>query len=115
MKEIINEPEALINKICDFIGVNEKLISLESKNKKVNSAIAPRNRILSKYGSWLVTKLHEYRLHFIVNTAKKIGFKKIFFKKANEKPELTEDEQLYLRNELKFHKDYINSKFGKIL
>lgn len=114
LEDIKTKPNSLLNKLCKFLEVDASKLLSQSVDRKKNPSHLPRFHILTKKGMQLVNKLHSLRLHWIVNMAKKIGLKKLLFKKSDEKPELTTEEEQFLREEYSSHIKYINQKFESI-
>lgn len=114
MRGIKNNPEQLLEQLCDFLQIDKNILPNSIEKEKVNTAHRPQLQSLARLGSSLVTKLHSLRLHWIVNIAKRMGFKKLLFKKNGEKPGLTVEEKKFLEEEYAPHVEYVNTKFENI-
>lgn len=113
MKKISVNPEAVLSDICEFLSVNNMEIKEVIRDEKINSAAEPRFSGLALLGSKIVSKLHYHRLHILVNFAKKIGLKKLFFRNSSNLPDLTDEERAYLEEKFGPHVKYAREKFGK--
>ena len=97
-EDIRSSPEAVLNNICCFLGIDE-IEKPPDAEKKINAARLPRFPWLAKNTASLVTRLHAYRLHKIVELGKRLGLQKVYTGYQNDMPELTDDERLLLRQE----------------
>jgi hypothetical protein len=112
--EIKNEPDQLLEKLCGFLQIDYNLLNKGVQKEKVNTALQPRLHSVAKMGSAFVSKLHSWRLHWVVNSAKKLGLKSIFFREGSNKLGLSEEERQFLEKEYGPHIQYVNAKFGNI-
>ncbi len=112
--DIKSSPEKLLDTLCAFIGIKNTFPIKLPKEEKINTAVRPRSSGLAKLGSSIATKLHSLRLHGVVNMAKRVGLKSLFFQKQGEMPGLTEKERSFLEDAYAPHILYVNGRFENI-
>ncbi|MEM8550081.1 MAG: sulfotransferase domain-containing protein [Verrucomicrobiota bacterium] len=75
-EDIIDDPQKSIDRVTDFLGIEAISLGAEAK-ERFNKSYKPRYPTLAKWSGPLTTRLREYRLHYVVEFAKKLGMKKI--------------------------------------
>lgn len=92
--QLKDEPGFFAHEICrilnvDFIAPSEALIA-----KKVNPITVPQSIVLASIGNRLKTFFRGHRLYWIVELAKRMGLKKIFFGKESADIRLPDKSEL---------------------
>lgn len=90
-EEMINKKDEKLNEISDFLNLNvnfdENIIY-----GKANVSKIPKYKFFYSFGKYVVKKLYDYDLIFIINYLKRIGFKRLFFdENKNEFPDMSMD------------------------
>ena len=76
--EVVTDPEAVLSKICDFIGLPRLETLPAIARDVVNHATAPKSKLLAFTLSSISTALRSARLYKIVDIAKSFGLKSVF-------------------------------------
>ncbi|MCS4101398.1 hypothetical protein GGP69_001352 [Salinibacter ruber] len=88
LSDIQQKPEKVLKVIQNVLGVDH-MDPPERMNESVNSTTMPRSLSLAQAGAVLAAKLHKYRLHRVVNAAKRIGLKSLLYSGGgDEAPDL---------------------------
>jgi len=93
-----NDPHIFVENVCNILDVEHISPSDDLKKKKVNPLTSPRSKFLAKLGNKIKTTLRSYQLYEVIEIAKQIGLKNIFFGKkssSKEYPSTSELKELY--------------------
>lgn len=110
-EEMINKKDKKLNEISSFLNLNFNF----DKNivyGKANVSKIPKYKFLYSLGKYIVKKLYDYDLIFLINYLKRIGFKRLFFDKDKSNfPDMPMDIRIQL---CEYYKEDI-TKLGNIL
>lgn len=76
-ENVQQDPQSVLDEVCDFVGVSRIEIPAIAR-ETVNSASAPRNRLLALAFSSMATLLRSLRLHRLVNFGRSLGLKSVY-------------------------------------
>jgi len=99
--ELENNPHKYIERLCLHFNIPIVLVK-ELIGKRVNIATMPYSFRLASFGSFVAEKLRYSGLYKIVEYAKRMGLKRLFFGSAGSKqmPHMTEDDRLWIYEKL---------------
>ena len=95
LEDIDAQPQGVLKETYDFLGV-EAIEMPEEGNEKIGALMTPRFGWLGKVGGKTLTWLRSNRFHGIVETAKRLGVKKVYTQDKSGKPELDTDDRRWL-------------------
>jgi hypothetical protein len=90
-------PDYYARQLCRFLGIEFSAPSEILKSTKVNPLTIPRSLILASIGNKIKTLFRQQRMYFVVEIAKYMGLKELFFGKPSahiKRPQKTDIESL---------------------
>jgi hypothetical protein len=117
ISDIKNRPESVVNKVCDWIGVeSEVLQNAPCLDERVNTASMPRSLRLARGVSSVVSFLHAQGLHSLVSLGKKVGLKRMIFTGGEDQmPKMAAEDRSWLIQEYEEDISYIESETNRDL
>jgi len=95
--DLVERPNVFVNTLCSYLELD--YVSYDSvSGKRVNEAALPSNRILAAAGQKVADTLRSVGLYSIVNLAKSLGLKNVFFGRPGERmlPVISEEDRAWL-------------------
>jgi len=77
-EDLCTDPQAYADRLCRAVGVPLCAVGPRLR-EPVNTARLPRNALLAAGGQWIADTLRRAGAYGIVNVAKALGFKRLFF------------------------------------
>lgn len=110
--DLKDEPESVLKEIFDFLEVSPSF-EPEGLRDKENPSQVPRFQEVYRQIKNFISKLYDWDLVFLVDLAKKMGLKKLFFSRENQKdfPPLTREVEKELAD---YYRDDVK-KLSKLL
>lgn len=95
--DIAERPNAFVHDLCAHLGL-DYLSPGAQMSERVNEAAMPSSRLLAAAGQKVADGLRTAGLYRLVNLAKSLGLKEVFFGKpgGKELPKLSEDDRAWL-------------------
>lgn len=102
-EDLKNDPVAFTEQLCSAIGIEFSELS-SSTSRRSNDMGMPKYLWIASIGTYTGNLLRKYRLYGLVNMAKALGLKKLFYGKAMKRadvPRPESEELAWLRDILK--------------
>jgi len=109
-------PDRFVSAICKHLEL-PFITPPEELNRRVNEAALPPNPGLAAAGQAVADRLRSLGLYWVINWAKRIGLKRLFFGKPGQipLPELTTEERQFLADQLWPDVERLEGLLGKDL
>lgn len=79
LEELRLDPENFTKKLCDGFGLPYKPALGDMRRQKNNYAVKPPHPLLAKFGQTAADTLRDINAYALVNLAKRMGLKRVFF------------------------------------
>ena len=112
MQDIKDDSQKVLDTLCSILEVDPIPIP-ERSTEKVNAATVPRFPSLAQMATRVVSKLHDYRLHKVVEWGKQMGLRKIYT--GGDMPSLDPRDREWLLELYKDDIEYVERITGRDL
>jgi hypothetical protein len=102
MENLRDDPEAYVRSLCRALDIEYRLIP-DALRGQVNQASMPKHHALARAGWKTADALRGLGLHPLVEAAKRLGLKKVFFGTPEDGnlPKMSADDREWLRDQLR--------------
>lgn len=111
-EDMIKDIDQYSRVLCSFLEISHMAIPARLQGRSNEAAVAPSSK-LAALGRSVSYSLRDRRMYGVVNAAKMLGLKNIFFGKPGRKPvpKISADEEIWLREQLRSDFDSLPEEY----